>query len=140
MLVRVVVASPGQQSHQEQQQRQHGAVAARGVRFVLQEDVEVEQRPQGPPGGVERHAVLHLPRGGTLAGKDTTGAHTAAAAAAATNGLNLRGRRGHRSPSKLFWDENLQFRFALMDNHLTQHTERPPDLPGSGSTLEILPI
>lgn len=53
-------ASPGQQSHQEQHQRQHGAVAAGGVRVVLQEHGEVEQRPQGPPGGVKRHAVLHL--------------------------------------------------------------------------------
>lgn len=56
----VVLASPGQQSHQEQHQRQHGAVTAGGVRVVLQEHGEVEQRPQGPPGGVERHAVLHL--------------------------------------------------------------------------------
>lgn len=56
----VGLASPGQQSHQEQHQRQHGAVAVGGVRVVLQEHGEVEQRRQGPPGGVERHAVLHL--------------------------------------------------------------------------------
>lgn len=82
-----VVASPGQQSHQEQQQRQHGAVTAGGVRFVLQENVEVEQRPQRPPGGVERHAVLHLAHAGTLVGGDTTDAQLAAAATRSPNTL-----------------------------------------------------